>query len=111
MTALAEIQRDWTKNAEAKKITGVLFWDLLAAFNTLNSNLLFQKLRLYGCNTKTCKWFNSFLTRREQAVRIGNQISRPLQLRSEYHKEAFSLQSYSQFTVPIWRSGSSTRVS
>ena len=82
MTALSEIQRDWTENREDRKITGVLFWDLSAAFDTLNSNLLIQKLRLYGCDTKMCKRFNSFLMGREQAVRIGDQISRPLQLRS-----------------------------
>ena len=82
MIALSEIQRDWTENTENKKITGVLFWDLSAAFDTLNSNLLVQKLKLYGCDTKTCEWFKSFLTGREQVVRIGDQISRPMQLTS-----------------------------
>ena len=76
MTALSEIQSDWTENTEDEKITGVLFWDLSAAFNTLNSDLLIKKLKLYGCDTKTCKWFNSFLMGREQMVRIGKHISR-----------------------------------
>ena len=40
MTALSEIQSDWTENTEDKKITGVLFWDLSASFDTLNSDLL-----------------------------------------------------------------------
>ena len=48
----------------------------------LNRNLLVQILSLYGCDEKTCKWFKSFLTGREQVVRIGDQISRPMQLTS-----------------------------
>ena len=82
MTALSEIQRDWMENTEDKKTTGVLFWDLSAAFDTLNSDLLIEKLKLYGCDTKTCEWFNSFLTGREQMVRIGKYFSRPCQLKS-----------------------------
>ena len=44
MTALSEIQSDWT---------WVLFLDLSAAFDTLNNCLLTEKLKLYGCDTKT----------------------------------------------------------
>ena len=58
MTALSEIQRDWTENREDRKITGVLFWDLSAAFDTLNSNLLVQKLSLYGCDEKRASGLN-----------------------------------------------------
>ena len=82
MTALSEIQRDWMENTERKQVTGVLFWDLSAAFDTLNVNLLVEKLKLYGCNELTCKWFNSFLTGREQMVKIGKAISSARQLSS-----------------------------
>ena len=82
MTALSEIQRDWIENTERKHVTGVLFWDLSAAFDTLNVNLLVEKLKLYGCNELTCKWFNSFLTGREQMVKIGKAISSARQLSS-----------------------------
>ena len=37
MTALSKIQRDWTENTEDRKTTGVLFWDLSAAFDTLDA--------------------------------------------------------------------------
>jgi hypothetical protein len=82
MTALSEIQRDWTEKTEENQITGVLFWDLSAAFDTLNTTLLIQKLKLYGCNKKICNWFESFLTGREQRVRIGKKLSSPRQLSS-----------------------------
>ena len=32
MTALSEMQKDWMENAENNLMTGVLFWDLSAAF-------------------------------------------------------------------------------
>ena len=82
MTALSEIQRDWTENTESQKITGVLFWDLSAAFDTINSELLIKKLQLYGCNEITYTWFNSFLMGRIQMVKIGKQILNPQELSS-----------------------------
>ena len=82
MTALSEIQQDWVENTERKHVTCVLLWDLSAAFDTLNVDLLCKKLKIYGCNEKTCKWFNSFLTGREQVVKIGKAISTPKQLSS-----------------------------
>ena len=37
-----------------------------AAFDTLDPRLLCQKFEIYGCDTKTCEWFTSFLTGRKQ---------------------------------------------
>ena len=51
MLALSEIQRDWIENTEEEKVTGVLFCALSAVFD--NSDLLIQKLKLYGCNERT----------------------------------------------------------
>ena len=65
MTALTAIQQEW-----AKMITGVLLWDLSAAFETLNTNILCQKLRSYGFDDLTCAWFGSFLTGRSQKSKL-----------------------------------------
>ena len=43
MTAWADIQEDWISNNEEKKITGILLWDLSAAFDTLDANILCEK--------------------------------------------------------------------
>ena len=48
MTAWVEIQQDWAKNSEKKEITGVLLWDLSAAFDCLESDILCSKLQRYG---------------------------------------------------------------
>ena len=35
MSAWADIQEDWARNTEEIEMTGVLLWDLSAAFDTL----------------------------------------------------------------------------
>ena len=44
MSAWADIQQDWATKTEAKEKTGVLLWDLSAAFDTLDVALLCKKL-------------------------------------------------------------------
>ena len=48
MSAWSQIQQAWAKNTEDGKITGVLLWDLSAAFDCLDIDLLCQKLEIYG---------------------------------------------------------------
>ena len=66
---------DWVKNHETNEHTGVLLWDLSAAFDTLDVNILCQKLKLYGANDRAVRLLNSFLTNRRQQVRIGDTLS------------------------------------
>ena len=39
MTALSDIQKQWTSNSDEKFITGILLWDLSAAFDTLSADI------------------------------------------------------------------------
>ena len=48
MTAWADIQKQWAQNCDEKKITGVLLWDLSAAFDCLDQEILCKKLKFYG---------------------------------------------------------------
>ena len=68
MTALSSMQKEWIKNAEDGLTTGVLIWDLSAAFDTVNIELLCKKLKIYGFNNRSCEWFKSFLTNRTQQL-------------------------------------------
>ena len=43
MTAYANMQQDWIKNKEEGLKTGLLIWDLSAAFDTLDIDLLCMK--------------------------------------------------------------------
>ena len=46
MTALTELQQKWAMNTEKKEITGILLWDLSAAFDCLDSEILCKKLEI-----------------------------------------------------------------
>ena len=82
MTAWSDIQSQWAQNCDENKITGVLLWDLSAAFDCLDPEILCKKLAFYGFDAKTISWFNSFLTGRTQRVKIGDKISGQQQLES-----------------------------
>ena len=82
MTALSSMQKQWIRNTEEGLMTGILVWDLSAAFDTLDIDLFLMKMGLYGADRKTLDWFRSFLCDRTQRVRIGNSISPPLKLTS-----------------------------
>ncbi len=82
MTALSGLQQEWASKEEEKITTGVLLWDLSAAYDTICPFLFGKKAQLYGFDRKTCSWFLSFLTGRSQRVKVGQAISE--QLKTEY---------------------------
>ena len=82
MSALASVQQEWAENTAKKKITGVMLWDLSAAFDTLNAGIFCAKLKIYGADSRSCDWFMSFLTGRSQQVKIGRTLSSKRMLES-----------------------------
>ena len=69
------IQELGVDNNEEKKTTGILLWDLSAAFDTLDPILLCQKLALYGFDDRAVNWIRSYLTGRSQCIQIGRCIN------------------------------------
>ena len=53
----------------------ILFVDFSSAFNTIIPNLLLPKLTQLSVPTSVCQWINSFLTDRQQLVRLGKYTS------------------------------------
>ena len=53
MTAWADIQQEWALKSETSEMTVVMLWDLSAAFDTLDPEILCQKLAIYGYEIKT----------------------------------------------------------
>ena len=92
MSALAAIQQEWAKNTEKDLITGILLWDLSAAFDTLSADIFCAKLKIYGFDDRSCNWFNSFLTERSQQVKIGRTLSSKRSLELGVRKGESSLQ-------------------
>ena len=52
--------------------------DLQKAFDTVDHQLLLNKLQALGFNSLSVAWFRSYLTCREQVVKIGDATSPPL---------------------------------
>ncbi len=53
----------------------ILFVDFSSAFNTIIPNLLLPKLPQLSVPTSICHWINSFLTDRQQLMRLGKYTS------------------------------------
>ncbi len=53
----------------------ILFVDFSSAFNKIIPNLLLPKLTQLSVPTSICQWITSFLTDRQQLVRLGNYTS------------------------------------
>ena len=47
-SALASMVSEWAMNYEDGKHSGALMWDLSAAFDTIDTDILCNKLSLYG---------------------------------------------------------------
>ncbi len=58
--------------------TRILFVDFSSAFNTIMPDLLSDKLTQLSVPTSICQWITSFLTDRQQLVRLGKLTSRTL---------------------------------
>ena len=56
-------------------MTGVVFLDLKKAFDTVDHNILLQKLNMYGIAQNTGKWFESYPKGRKQATKVNGVMS------------------------------------
>ena len=60
------------KKLDDKKITAVLFLDLQKAFDTVDHQILLQKLYHYGVRVKAHNLLKSYLSGRTQRTKIKN---------------------------------------
>ena len=56
----------------------MLFLDLRKAFDTVNTEILLNKLKLSGLKSNVVKWFRSYLSGRSHVTRIGKEKSSPM---------------------------------
>ena len=68
--AIGDLVSHVLKNQQQNKYTASLFLDLSKAFDTLNHDLLLQKLEIYGVRGTALNWFCSYLSGRKLRVKI-----------------------------------------
>ena len=56
--------------------------DLRKAFDVVDYELLLKKLQIYGLNSNSLKWFESYLSGRYQKVCVDSKLSEPLGIQS-----------------------------
>ena len=61
---------------ENNEFTIGIFLDLSNVFDTVNHKILLQKMESYGIRGMPYKWFQNYLTDREQIVKFNNILSR-----------------------------------
>ena len=67
-TALLRVQNDILVNMDNKEVTLLVLLDLSAAFDTVDHNILLNRLKNIGISGLVYDWFSSYLTGRTQAV-------------------------------------------
>ena len=63
---------------DKKEISALVLIDLSKAFDSVNHDMLLQKLSHVGASPSTILWFRSYLSGRLQSVRIGSTLSSSL---------------------------------
>ena len=64
-----------TNAIDHKKYAVGVFIDIKKAFDTINHDILINKLERYGIRGIVLDWVKSYLSRRQQFVKLGNFCS------------------------------------
>ena len=74
--AVSKISSEIIKSIDDRKITCSVFLDLAKAFDTVDHEILFKKIQLYGIRGITLQLFNSYLSNRKMFTLVnGTGIS------------------------------------
>ena len=77
-TALLRVLNDLLSTVDAKRDAVLVLFDLSAAFNTIDHNILIQRLKIrYGLSGSVLEWFDSYIHGRNQVIKIGDSKSDP----------------------------------
>ena len=76
-TALVKIYYNILGSLDADKCTVLVSLDLSSVFDTINHNVLLNRLHyLYGITGTAFKWFPSYIEQRNNQVCVGDSLSR-----------------------------------
>ena len=72
LSALIQMCDAWFNNMDNGELTGVVFLDIQKAFDSIDHDILLDKLKFYGIS----QWFQSYLTDRYQQCQINGFLSK-----------------------------------
>ena len=75
LTCLLKCTNDWYLNMDKGQYTSVSFIDLKKAFDSVDHQILLNKLKVYGLSGKEITWFESYLGNHKQCCRVYGQTS------------------------------------
>ncbi len=76
VTCLLKNTDDWYNGFDVGKLVGLVFIDLKKAFDTVDHQILSEKLQLYGVQHRELSWFESYLNNRKQFCRVNGVESK-----------------------------------
>jgi Reverse transcriptase (RNA-dependent DNA polymerase)/Endonuclease-reverse transcriptase len=74
-TALQMLLTNWKEELDTNKIIVSVFLDFKRAFETIDRQILIQKLEMYGVTGNVLQWFKSYLSNRLQFTKYNDKIS------------------------------------
>ena len=102
-TACLRVQNDIFVSLDADRSTALLFLDLSAAFDTIDHNILLNRLKLrFGVSSTALKILSSFLSDRSQVFVTSNAKSQPNLLEyGVFHGSVLEPLFYYLYTNPL----------
>ena len=86
---MLDLTNEWCFNIDRKLVNGTLFLDLIKAFDTVNHEILIQRLHYLGLDQHAIALFKSYLSGRMQMCNVNGVLSDAQQLSVAFHKELF----------------------
>ena len=76
VTALIQMCDEWLENMDNGRLNGVVFIDIKKAFDSIDHRILLNKMNeQFGIFGVELKWFESYLTNREQQYNVNGELS------------------------------------
>ncbi|XP_021341625.1 uncharacterized protein LOC110442373 [Mizuhopecten yessoensis] len=88
-STLLRLVEDWRRALDNHEYVAAILMDLSKAFDCLPLNLLVGKLEAYGLSKASVNLVSSFLSSREQQVKIGSKCGDWLEVLKGYHRVLF----------------------
>ena len=68
-------RNEWYQNIDNSKLIWLVLINMKKEFDTVNTNVLLEKLSRYGIRNVEQRWFASYLTNRRQSSRVNGNVS------------------------------------